>query len=49
MLQNQNQGNRLAADNADHAAPIGVVTLNPERDSVIKTHLTGNNIQPLPA
>jgi len=25
------------------------VTLNPERDSIIKTHLAGNDIQPLAA
>jgi hypothetical protein len=30
-------------------APIGAVTLNPERDSVIKTHLTGSDIQTLTA
>ena len=30
-------------------APIGPVTLNPERDSIIKTHLAGNPIQPLAA
>jgi len=30
-------------------APIGAVTLNPERDSVIKTHLADNHIQPLAA
>jgi hypothetical protein len=29
--------------------PIGAVTLNPERDSSIKTHLAGNDIQPLAA
>ncbi len=29
--------------------PIGAVTLNPERDSVIKTHLAGHNIQALAA
>lgn len=29
--------------------PIGAVTLNPERDSIIKTHLAGNDIQPLAA
>jgi transposase InsO family protein len=29
--------------------PIGAVTLNPERDSIIKTHLAGLNIQPLAA
>jgi transposase InsO family protein len=29
--------------------PVGAVTLNPERDSVIKTHLAGHNIQPLAA
>jgi putative transposase len=30
-------------------APIGAVTLNPERDDVITTHLAGHNIQPLAA
>ena len=30
-------------------APIGAVTLNPERDSIIKTHLTDNPIQLLAA
>lgn len=30
-------------------APIGAVTLNPERDSIIKTHLVGNQFQPLAA
>lgn len=30
-------------------APIGAVTLNPERDSVIKAHLAGHDIQPLAA
>ena len=30
-------------------APVGAVTLNPERDSVIKTHLAGQNTQPLAA
>ncbi len=29
--------------------PIGAVTLNPERDCIIKTHLAGNYIQPLAA
>ena len=29
--------------------PIGAVTLNPERDPIIKTHLGGNDIQPLAA
>ena len=29
--------------------PIGAVTLNPERESIIKTHLVGNHIQPLAA
>ena len=29
--------------------PIGAVTLNPERDSIIKTHLAGNDMQPLAA
>jgi hypothetical protein len=29
--------------------PIGPVTLNPERDSVIKTHLAGHNSQVLAA
>lgn len=30
-------------------SPIGAVALNPERDSVAKTHLAGHNIQPLAA
>ena len=30
-------------------APIAAVTLNPERDSIIKTHLASNDIQPLAA
>ncbi|MDP2792524.1 MAG: IS3 family transposase, partial [Sulfurisoma sp.] len=29
--------------------PIGAVTLNPERDAIIKTHLAGNNTQALAA
>jgi putative transposase len=29
--------------------PIGAVTLNPERDSIIKAHLGGDHIQPLAA
>src|ERR1035437_9759822 len=32
--------------NTRNWAPVGAVTLNPERDSIIKTHLAGNNIQP---
>ncbi len=30
-------------------SPIGAVTLNPERDCIIKTHSAGNDIQPLAA
>jgi len=30
-------------------APVGAVTLNPERDSIIESHLASNNIQPLAA
>lgn len=30
-------------------APIGAVTLNPERDSIIKTHLASKDIQTLAA
>ena len=30
-------------------SPIGAVTLNPERDSIIKSLSAGNNILPLPA
>ena len=30
-------------------SPVGPVTLNPERDCIIKSHLAGNNIQPLAA
>ena len=29
--------------------PIGAVTLNPERDSIIKTHWAGDHIQTLAA
>ncbi|PJC02658.1 MAG: IS3 family transposase, partial [Gallionellales bacterium CG_4_9_14_0_8_um_filter_59_50] len=35
--------------NTRNWAPIGAVTLNPERDSIIKSHLAGNDIQPLAA
>ena len=35
--------------NTRNWAPIGPVTLNPERDSIIKTHLAGNHNQPLAA
>ncbi len=35
--------------NTRNWTPIGAVTLNPERDSIIKTHLTANHIQPLAA
>ena len=35
--------------NTRNWTPIGAVTLNPERDSVIKTHLAGHNIQVLAA
>ncbi len=35
--------------NTRNWSPIGTVTLNPERDSIIKTHSTGNHIQPLAA
>jgi len=35
--------------NTRNWTPIGAVTLNPERDSIIKTHLTGNDMQPLAA
>jgi len=30
-------------------APMGAVTLNPERDCIVKSHSAGNNIQPLAA
>ena len=35
--------------NTRNWTPIGAVTLNPERDSIIKTHLAANHIQPLAA
>ena len=35
--------------NTRNWTPIGAVTLNPERDFIIKTHLAGNHIQPLAA
>lgn len=30
-----------------NGSPIGAVTLNSERDSIIKSHLAGNDIQPI--
>ena len=35
--------------NTRNWSPIGAVTLNPERDCIIKAHLTGNHTQPLAA
>ncbi len=35
--------------NARNWSPLGAVTLNPERDSIIKAHLAHNNIQALAA
>ena len=35
--------------NTRNWVPIGAVTLNPERDSIIKTHMPSNDIQPLAA
>ena len=35
--------------NTRNWSPIGAVTLNPERDSIIKSHSASNNIQPLAA
>jgi transposase InsO family protein len=35
--------------NTRNWTPVGAVTLNPERDTILKTHLAGNNIQPLAA
>ena len=35
--------------NTRNWSPIGAVTLNPERDSIIKTHLASNDTQPLAA
>ena len=35
--------------NTRNWSPIGAVTLNPERECIIKTHSTGNHIQPLAA
>lgn len=35
--------------NTRNWTPIGAVTLNPERDSIIKTHLAANDTQPLAA
>ena len=32
-----------------NGSPIGPVTLNPERDSIIKSHSAGSDIQPLAA
>ena len=35
--------------NTRNWTPVGAVTLNPERDTIVKTHLASNNIQPLAA
>ena len=35
--------------NTRNWSPVGAVTLNPERDSIIKAHSAGNDIQPLAA
>ena len=35
--------------NTRNWTPVGAVTLNPERDAILKTHLASNNIQPLAA
>jgi len=35
--------------NTRNWAAVGAVTLNPERDSIIKTHLARNDFQPLAA
>jgi hypothetical protein len=35
--------------NTRNWSPIGAVTLNPERDSIVKTHLPSNDTQPLAA
>jgi putative transposase len=35
--------------NTRNWSPVGAVTLNPERDSIIQSHLASNNIQPLAA
>jgi hypothetical protein len=37
------------SDSARNWMPIGAVTLNPERDPIIKTHLAGNPVQLLAA
>ncbi len=35
--------------NTRNWTPVGAVTLNPERDAILKTHLASNNNQPLAA
>jgi putative transposase len=35
--------------NTRNWTPVGAVTLNPELDTIVKTHLASNNIQPLAA
>jgi putative transposase len=35
--------------NTRNWSPVGAVTLNPERDAIIKAHLTGNDTQPAAA
>ena len=42
-------GSTLNAGTIRNWTPIGAVTLNPERDSVVKTHSARGDIQPLSA
>ncbi len=48
-LQTRERNPARWSGNTRNWVPIGAVTLNPERDSIIKTHLGGHNIQPLAA
>ena len=43
------QARELNPGNTRNWTSVGAVTLNPERDTILKTHLASNNVQPLAA
>jgi putative transposase len=48
-LQARERNTARWSGNTRDWSPIGAVTLNPERDSVVTAHLRSQNIQPLAA
>ena len=49
LVPTPNGGMARWSGNTRNWSPIGAVTLNPERDCIIKTHSAGNHIQQLAA